>query len=220
MFIVEFLELLIIMLLMIHMLLVFVEPFSKISITQNNLEYFFHFHLFFFSFFKKKKKNQATLLKSQEPLFSADELGGIVGDNLRKQFDIRKVISRVVDGSEFDEFKQLYGDTLVTGKIFFFFVVCFEYILIFYETIGFARIYGYNVGIVANNGILFSESALKGAHFIELCSQRKIPLIFLQNITGFFFFLELCFISFVIFFFFRIYGRKILRTWWYCKEWS
>ena len=82
----------------------------------------------------------------------------------RKPYDVREVIARIVDGSELDEFKPLYGTTLVTG---------------------FAHIYGYPVGIVANNGILFSESALKGAHFIELCCQRKIPLVFLQNITGF-----------------------------------
>ena len=99
----------------------------------------------------------------EEPLFSAEELGGIVGTNLRKPFDVRKVIARIVDGSKFDEFKELYGTTLVTG---------------------FARIHGYPVGIIANNGILFSESALKGAHFIELCCQRGIPLVFLQNITG------------------------------------
>ncbi len=98
------------------------------------------------------------------PLFAADELYGIVPSDRRVPFDIREVIARVVDGSEFDEFKQLYGPTLVTG---------------------FARICGYPVGIVANNGILFGQSAQKGAHFIELCAQRKIPLVFLQNITGF-----------------------------------
>src|SRR5206468_6802140 len=92
------------------------------------------------------------------------ELYGLVPSDLRKAFDVREVIARVVDGSRFDEFKALYGTTLVTG---------------------FARIMGYPVGIVANNGILFSESALKGTHFIELCCQRKIPLVFLQNITGF-----------------------------------
>lgn len=92
------------------------------------------------------------------------EIGGIVGDNLRKPFDIREIIARIVDASEFSEYKENYGTTLVTG---------------------FARLYGYPVGIVANNGILFSEAALKGANFVEICSQRKIPLIFLQNITGF-----------------------------------
>jgi 3-methylcrotonyl-CoA carboxylase beta subunit len=99
-----------------------------------------------------------------EPRFDPSELYGIIPTGTRKPFDIRDIIARVVDGSELDEFKPLYGTTLVTG---------------------FARIFGYPVGIVANNGILFSESALKGAHFIELCSQRGIPLVFLQNITGF-----------------------------------
>lgn len=101
---------------------------------------------------------------AQEPLYDAQELYGIVGTDLRKPFDVKEVIARLVDGSDFDEFKQYYGATLVCG---------------------FARIFGYPVGIVANNGILFSESAQKGAHFIELCAQRKIPLLFLQNITGF-----------------------------------
>jgi 3-methylcrotonyl-CoA carboxylase beta subunit len=100
----------------------------------------------------------------EEPLFDPAELGGIIPADTRKPFDIRKVIARIVDGSRFDEFKELYGTTLVTG---------------------FARIYGMPVGIVANNGILFSEAAKKGAHFIEICSKRKIPLLFLQNITGF-----------------------------------
>jgi 3-methylcrotonyl-CoA carboxylase beta subunit len=87
-----------------------------------------------------------------------------VPKNVRQPYDVREIIARVFDGSEFDEFKALYGTTLVCG---------------------FARLYGYPVGIVGNNGVLFSESAQKGAHFIELCAQRKIPLIFLQNITGF-----------------------------------
>jgi 3-methylcrotonyl-CoA carboxylase beta subunit len=99
-----------------------------------------------------------------EPLFPASELGGIIPVDTKKPFDIRKIIARVVDGSEFHEFKQLYATTLVTG---------------------FAKIHGQQIGIVANNGILFSESALKGAHFIELCAQRGVPLLFLQNITGF-----------------------------------
>ncbi|XP_026281091.1 probable methylcrotonoyl-CoA carboxylase beta chain, mitochondrial [Frankliniella occidentalis] len=98
------------------------------------------------------------------PKFSADELYGIVGTNLKKSFDVKEVIARIVDGSEFDEFKSKYGDTLVTG---------------------FARLYGQVVGIIGNNGVLFPEAAIKGTHFIELCCQRKIPLIFLQNITGF-----------------------------------
>ncbi len=89
---------------------------------------------------------------------------GIVGCNLKKLFDVKEVIARIVDGSYFDEFKAKYGDTLVTG---------------------FGRLYGYPIGIIANNGVLFSESALKGSHFIQLCCQRKIPIVFLQNITGF-----------------------------------
>ncbi|HSK22549.1 MAG TPA: carboxyl transferase domain-containing protein [Egicoccus sp.] len=100
----------------------------------------------------------------EPPAFDPAELYGVVPADARQPFDVREVIARVVDGSRFHEFKPLYGDTLVTG---------------------FARIHGYPVGIVANNGILFSESALKGAHFIELCNQRGIPLVFLQNITGF-----------------------------------
>jgi 3-methylcrotonyl-CoA carboxylase beta subunit len=100
----------------------------------------------------------------EPPKYDPAELHGIVPVNLRTPYDVREVIARVVDASVFDEFKRLYGTTLVCG---------------------FAHLYGYPVGIIANNGILFSESSLKGAHFIELCSQRKIPLIFLQNITGF-----------------------------------
>ncbi|PWY90853.1 3-methylcrotonyl-CoA carboxylase, subunit beta [Aspergillus heteromorphus CBS 117.55] len=100
----------------------------------------------------------------KEPLYDPTELNGIVGTNLRRQIPVHEVIARIVDGSEFAEFKRDYGTTLVTG---------------------FARIFGHQVGIVANNGILFSESSLKGAHFIELCAQRKIPLVFLQNISGF-----------------------------------
>jgi 3-methylcrotonyl-CoA carboxylase beta subunit len=100
----------------------------------------------------------------RDPLFAADEIYGVVPVDGRKPFDVRDIIARVVDGSEFDEFKKLYGQTLVCG---------------------FAHIWGYPVGIIANNGILFSESSLKGAHFIELCCQRNIPLVFLQNITGF-----------------------------------
>jgi len=92
------------------------------------------------------------------------ELHGVIPTDPRKPFEVREIVGRIVDGSELDEFKPLYGTTLVCG---------------------FAHLYGYPVGIVANNGILFSESALKGAHFIELCSQRGIPLVFLQNITGF-----------------------------------
>lgn len=109
-----------------------------------------------------KGLDPATDIK--EPLYDPQELNGIVGTNLRRQIPVHEIIARIVDGSEFAEFKRDYGTTLVTG---------------------FARIYGMQVGIVANNGILFSESSLKGAHFIELCAQRKIPLVFLQNITGF-----------------------------------
>ena len=112
----------------------------------------------------RKKPQQLQQLDSREPLYDPQELYGVIPRDSRKPFDVREVIARIVDGSDFDEFKALFGTTLVCG---------------------FARLYGYPVGIVANNGILFSESAQKGAHFIELCAQRKIPLIFLQNITGF-----------------------------------
>ncbi|XP_047721866.1 methylcrotonoyl-CoA carboxylase beta chain, mitochondrial isoform X3 [Prionailurus viverrinus] len=111
-----------------------------------------------------QKKLDVSIEPSEDPLFPADELYGIVGTNLKRNFDIREVIARIVDGSRFNEFKALYGDTLVTG---------------------FARIFGYPIGIIGNNGVLFSESAKKGAHFIQLCCQRNIPLLFLQNITGF-----------------------------------
>lgn len=112
----------------------------------------------------RKKPQQLTRIETVEPLYDSKELNGIVPTDHRKPFDIREIIARIVDGSEFDEFKALFGTTLVCG---------------------FARLYGYPIGIIANNGILFSESALKGTHFIELCCQRKIPLLFLQNITGF-----------------------------------
>ena len=112
-----------------------------------------------------RQKPQTVVMKDvEEPKFPASELYGVIPVDTRKPFDVREVIARVVDGSHFDEFKARYGTTLVCG---------------------FAHIYGMPVGIIANNGILFSESALKGAHFIELCCQRKIPLVFLQNITGF-----------------------------------
>jgi len=100
----------------------------------------------------------------EEPVHDPRDLYGIVGEDLKKTFDIKEIIARIVDGSKFDEFKAKYGETLVCG---------------------FSRLYGYPVGILGNNGVLFAESALKGTHFIELCCQRKIPLIFLQNITGF-----------------------------------
>jgi 3-methylcrotonyl-CoA carboxylase beta subunit len=112
----------------------------------------------------RTKRIGLSLREPCEPTHDPAELAGIVPADYRKPYDAREVIARLVDGSEFDEFKARYGTTLVTG---------------------FAHIWGYPVGILANNGILFSESALKGAHFIELCCQRRIPLVFLQNITGF-----------------------------------
>ncbi len=112
----------------------------------------------------RRKALPVAVREPQEPLYAAEEMYGIVPQDTRRPFDIREVVARLVDGSEFQEFKARYGKTLVTG---------------------FAHLHGYPVGIVANNGILFSESALKGAHFIELCNQRGIPLVFLQNITGF-----------------------------------
>jgi 3-methylcrotonyl-CoA carboxylase beta subunit len=111
------------------------------------------------------KQNPDVVLQAiEEPLYDPSELLGIVPADDRKPYDVREVIARVVDGSRFDEFKSRYGTTLITG---------------------FAHLYGMPVGIIANNGILFNEAALKGAHFVELCSQRNIPLLFLQNITGF-----------------------------------
>lgn len=112
----------------------------------------------------RKKPEVGTRIVSREPVYDPLELNGIIPTDARKPFDIREIIARIVDGSEFDEFKVLFGTTLVCG---------------------FSHLYGYPIGIVANNGILLGESALKGTHFIELCTQRKIPLIFLQNITGF-----------------------------------
>ena len=112
---------------------------------------------------KKKPENGADTAPAA-PKYAAEELYGIIPTDTRKPFDVREIIARIVDGSEFDEFKARFGTTLVCG---------------------FARIEGMQVGIIANNGILFSESAQKGAHFIELCCQRKVPLVFLQNITGF-----------------------------------
>ncbi|MGB3539991.1 MAG: carboxyl transferase domain-containing protein [Mesorhizobium sp.] len=105
-----------------------------------------------------------ALQKPIQPLHAPDEIYGIVPSDVRQPYDVREIIARIVDGSVLDEFKANYGTTLVTG---------------------FAHLHGMPVGIIANNGVLFSESALKGAHFIELCCQRKIPLVFLQNITGF-----------------------------------
>lgn len=111
-----------------------------------------------------KKNPSASLIDPRQPNYAAEELYGVVPPDSRTPYDMREVIARLVDGSELDEFKHLYGTTIVTG---------------------FARIWGHPVGIVANNGILFNESALKASHFIELCGQRGIPLLFLQNITGF-----------------------------------
>ena len=111
-----------------------------------------------------EKRPDIVCRESEEPLHDPQEIHGIVPADVRTPYDVREIIARIVDGSELDEFKRLYGTTLVTG---------------------FARIFGYPVGIIANSGILFSESALKATHFIELCCQRRIPLVFLQNITGF-----------------------------------
>jgi len=116
------------------------------------------------SHLNRSKRHDLELREPVDPLYPAADLYGLIPPDLRRPYDARELIARIIDGSEFDEFKQLYGTTLVCG---------------------FAHIHGYPVGIIANNGILFSESALKGAHFIELCAQRGIPLIFLQNITGF-----------------------------------
>ncbi|KAL9009477.1 MAG: hypothetical protein Q9173_005496 [Seirophora scorigena] len=139
----------------------------------------------------------------KEPLYDVDELGGIVGTDLRKQLEAREIIARIVDGSEFAEFKKDYGETLVTGSCSLLLPLLpdkhssFESPIGIYQRLsvphkltkekspGFAKIHGYPIGILANNGILFSSSALKGAHFIQLCTQRNIPLLFLQNISGF-----------------------------------
>ena len=112
----------------------------------------------------RPKRVELEIAEPVPPKYAPEEIHGVINADIRKPYDVREVIARIVDGSEMDEFKARYGTTLVTG---------------------FARLHGYPVGIVANNGILFSESALKGAHFIELCAQRRIPLVFLQNITGF-----------------------------------
>jgi 3-methylcrotonyl-CoA carboxylase beta subunit len=112
----------------------------------------------------RPKRVALELAQPRDPAYSAEEIYGVINADIRKPYDVREVIARIVDGSELDEFKARYGTTLVTG---------------------FAHLSGYPVGIVANNGVLFSESAQKGAHFIELCAQRSLPLVFLQNITGF-----------------------------------
>src|SRR3954447_17602761 len=110
------------------------------------------------------KHEPETRIDAEDPAFAPKEVYGVIPSHIRKPYDVREVIARIVDGSKFQEFKERYAPTIVTG---------------------FARIFGYKVGILANNGVLFSESALKATHFIELCNQRRIPLIFLQNITGF-----------------------------------
>jgi acetyl-CoA carboxylase carboxyltransferase component len=111
-----------------------------------------------------EKREPPTRIEPEDPKWNAKEIYGVIPSETRKPYDVREVIARIVDGSKFQEFKERYAPTIVTG---------------------FARIFGYKVGILANNGVLFSESALKATHFIELCNQRRIPLIFLQNITGF-----------------------------------
>jgi len=112
----------------------------------------------------RPEKTYLDIKKPEEPAYDIKEIYGVISKDSRKPFDVKEIVARIVDGSKFHEFKALYGTTLVCG---------------------FARIIGYPVGILANNGVLFSESALKGTHFIEMCAQRKIPLVFLQNITGF-----------------------------------
>src|SRR5438067_5449210 len=110
------------------------------------------------------KHEPNSRIDAEDPLFDPKELYGVLPQDVRKPYDVHEVIARIVDGSRFQEFKERYATTIVTG---------------------FARVYGYEIGILANNGVLFSESALKATHFIELCNQRRIPLVFLQNITGF-----------------------------------
>jgi 3-methylcrotonyl-CoA carboxylase beta subunit len=116
------------------------------------------------STFNTVKRLPADLTTPEEPLYDVREIYGIVNTDTRRSYEVREIIARLVDGSRFDEFKERYGATVVTG---------------------FARLHGFLVGIVANNGVLFSESALKATHFMELCNLRGVPLIFLQNITGF-----------------------------------
>jgi acetyl-CoA carboxylase carboxyltransferase component len=113
---------------------------------------------------RKENRDPSTRIAAEEPLFDPKEIYGVIPRDLRRPYDVREIIARIVDGSRLHEFKERYAPTIVTG---------------------FARIFGYKVGILANNGVLFSESALKAVHFIELCNQRRVPLIFLQNITGF-----------------------------------
>ncbi|PJF45965.1 MAG: methylcrotonoyl-CoA carboxylase, partial [Candidatus Thermofonsia Clade 3 bacterium] len=111
-----------------------------------------------------RKAVDLDIAPPEDPLYPPEEIYGVLPRSFKVAYDVREVIARLVDGSRLREFKPRYGETLVCG---------------------FARIYGYPVGVIANNGVLFSESALKGTHFIELCTARRIPLLFLQNITGF-----------------------------------
>ncbi|XP_031632645.1 probable methylcrotonoyl-CoA carboxylase beta chain, mitochondrial isoform X4 [Contarinia nasturtii] len=113
---------------------------------------------------KNSSKFEENNMDNEEPAYNPKEIYGIIESDLTKLYDVREIIARIVDGSRFDEFKKLYGETLVCG---------------------FARVYGQLIGIIGNNGVIFPESALKGAHFVQLCCQRQIPLVFLQNITGF-----------------------------------
>jgi len=110
------------------------------------------------------KENSHGVVASEEPLFDQEELNGIMSTDLTKGYDMKKVLARILDGSKFHEFKEKYGESLLTG---------------------YGRLYGHQVGVVANNGVLFPESAQKGAHFVQMCSKRNIPLVFLHNITGF-----------------------------------
>jgi len=112
----------------------------------------------------RPKKHELDMAEPEDPYYDPEEMLGVVPKDLRRPFDMKEIIARIVDGSKFHEFKELYGPTLICG---------------------FSHIMGYPVGLLANNGVLFSASAVKGAHFIELCAVRKTPLIFLQNITGF-----------------------------------
>uniref|UniRef100_A0A1A9WNW0 Probable methylcrotonoyl-CoA carboxylase beta chain, mitochondrial n=1 Tax=Glossina brevipalpis TaxID=37001 RepID=A0A1A9WNW0_9MUSC len=144
-----------------HALFLARQVVSNLNLAATNA---YSNHLMYSSKETIKMVNNSDYRQIEEPKYDPQELYGIVGPNLTKSFDVREVIARLVDGSRFTEFKKLYGDTLVCG---------------------FAQLYGHRVGIIGNNGVLFSESALKGAHFIQLCCQRNIPLVFLQNITGF-----------------------------------
>jgi 3-methylcrotonyl-CoA carboxylase beta subunit len=114
--------------------------------------------------FNQRPRTPIRTRPAEDPLYDPEEMYGIINRDVRSPYEVREIIARIVDGSRFHEFKKLYGETIITG---------------------FAHIWGYPAGVLANNGVLFSESALKAAHFVELCSQRRIPIVFLQNITGF-----------------------------------